>query len=66
MRRIVVVSTLVLTGTAFLVSGMIGLSRAPASMGVGLKATIIASAIAFLLTVMVCVLVAWPEKRRRK
>jgi len=65
MRRIVV-SALVLTGTAFLVSGMIGLSRDPASMGVGLKATIIASAIAFLLTVVVCVLVAWPEKRPKK
>ena len=65
MRKIVVLSVLILTGTAFLVSGIIALPQDPASMSVGLKATIIASAIAFLLAVVVCVLVAWPQQRRR-
>ncbi len=66
MRRIVALSALGLTGTVFLVSGIIGLPQDAGSMSIGLKATIIASAIAFLLTTVACVFFAWPEKRQKK
>ena len=66
MRKIIVLSALVLTGTVFFVSGITGLPQDPASMSVGLKGTIIASAVAFLLTAVIGVFIAWPEKRQRK
>ena len=63
MRKVIALSAMVLTGTTFLVSAAMGLPRDPADIGPGLKATIIASAVAFMLTVVISVFVAWPQQR---
>ncbi len=56
MRRHVVPAGLILTGIAFLTMALIGLPQDPASMGVGLKVTVIGSAMVFMLMVVVYVL----------
>ena len=66
MRRKVALSALALTGMVFLASGIMGLPQDAASMSTGLKGTIIASAVAFLLSAVACVFFAWPEKRQKK
>ena len=65
MRKIIALSALALTGMTFLVAAFVGLPQDPAAISPGLKVTIIASGVAFVLAVVVCVLVAWPEKRQK-
>jgi len=65
MRKIVPVSALALTGMTFLVSALAGLPKDPTGINLGLKVTILASGVAFMLAVVVCVLVAWPEKQEK-
>ena len=65
MRKAIALSAVALTGATFLVSGSMGLPQAPADIGPGLKATIIASAVAFVLAVVIAVFVAWPKPREK-
>ncbi len=66
MRRMVALSALGLSGAVFLVSGIIGIPQDVGSMSIGLKSTIIASAIAFVLAAAGCVFFAWPGERQKK
>ena len=62
MRKRIALWGLALTAATFLVAALAGLPRDPAGMSLGLKVTIVASGVAFLLAVVVYVLVAWPGK----
>lgn len=65
MRKRIALWALALTGMIFLAAALAGLPQDPAGMSLGLKVTLIASGVAFLLAVVVCVLVAWPEKQEK-
>ena len=65
MRKAIALSAVALTGAAFLVSGFMGLPQDPADIGPALKATIIASAVAFMLALVIAVFVAWPKPRQK-
>ena len=63
MRKPIALSALVLTGVTFLVAAGCSLPRAPVDISGVLKLTMIASGAGFMLTVVVCVFVAWPVQK---
>ena len=65
MRKRIALSALALTGMTFLAAALAGLPQDPAGISLGLKVTLIASGVAFLVAVVVSVLVAWPEKHQK-
>ena len=65
MRKRIALWALALTGVTFLAAALVALPQDPAGMGLGLKVTLIASGVAFLVAVVVCVLVVWPQKREK-
>jgi len=62
MRKRIALSALVLTGVTFLVSAGASLPQPPADISGALKVTMIASGVGFMVTVVVCVFVAWPVR----
>ena len=66
MRKRIALWALALTGGIFLVSACAALPRDPADISLGWKGTIIASGVAFLVALVVCVFVAWPGKQGSK
>ena len=65
MRKKVALSALALTGMTFLCAAFVGLPQDPAAIGLGLKVTLIASGVGFLLAVVVYVFAAWPERHQK-
>lgn len=66
MRKRIALSALALTGVTFLVAACAALPQDLADISLGLKVTMIASGVAFMLALVVCVLVAWPGKQGSK
>ena len=65
MRKRIALSALATTGMTFFTAVLAGLPQDPAGISLGLKVTLIASGVAFLVAVVVCVLVVWPQKREK-
>ena len=65
MHKALALAAVAATGATFLVSGLMGLPQDPADLGGGLKATIVASAAAFMVAVVIAVFVAWPKPRAK-
>lgn len=65
MRKKVALSALALTGMTFLGAAFVGLPQDPAGISLGLKVTLIASGVGFLLAVVVYVFAAWPERHQK-
>ena len=63
MRKRIALSVLALTGAILLVAACIALPQDPDDIGLGLKVTLSASGVAFMLALVGCVFVAWPEKQ---
>ncbi len=61
MRKRIALSALALTGLTLLVAACAALPQDPADISLGLKVTMIASGAGFMLALVVCVFVAWPE-----
>ena len=64
MRRKTAILAPLVSGVAFLVSGLMGLALEPDEISASLRAAIIASAIAFVISTAVWLIVACPEKRK--